>query len=230
MGLMVVVVEMTKESKVGTDGIMSVAGAPGVAVQTSSADFAVSGDSGEFRGKDGKQLSMGSVEVKKAGQLSSTLSDEMFLGLKYFSLSSAKGKIQVQIFGFSRINEPESQYGSIVNLMTHAGTIVLDGAMISVDNQVGDLLESAGVGATVQEPAGLMRRLLSDDSLEIEGVFNANNIEGPVTNVGEMVDTDSLPTLIVAGTCSMGVTILDFGQDSGGAAKPLYRDALRDIL
>ena len=140
-GLTFAVVEMSKDTGVSSDGRM-----------TRKADSTV-------------VIKTGAVE-KPSMALASCMSDEYFEELATFNADNGLARLSLSISGFARTVREKSVYGTVVTLITSAGTITLDGEMLEFSTDVGDIFVAAGFDTT---SAG--RRLAG--LYELTAFFNA---------------------------------------------------------
>ena len=144
-GVMLGVVNVTKESHVAE------AGAGALSVLTNKAGTSAVSTS-----------SLLSPHV-----ISSVLPDEAWSQLKQFTITSdvTQSTVSFMVLGWARI-QSQGAYGSIVQLVTYAGTITLDGRTMSFSPDAAPVFEEAGFIV-----AGTRRRLLQSN-IDIVGFFN----------------------------------------------------------
>lgn len=114
--------QLTKESNVQPDGVLVTAardGRPSEVVQTASFQSAPT-------------------------RLHSALPDEAFEKLKIFSANStvSGSHVSLQVLGFARVQGP-GICGNVVEILTAAGQITLDGATMTFASEVGDVFVEA---------------------------------------------------------------------------------------
>eukprot|EP00798_Chlamydomonas_sp_ICE-L_P022132 gene22132-29194_t len=76
----------------------------------------------------------------------------------------------LKVNGAARIPRPESLYGTVVNILTAAGTVVLDGEDITFDEEMAPVFSTAGFAISSSEDLGPTRKLLGRPG--ISGRFN----------------------------------------------------------
>ena len=142
-GVTFAVVELSKESSVNSDGAMVVKGTPATAVQTAA--------------------------FLTPSSLSSEMSDEDLVELKYLTLQSPVGaRMNLAVTGTVRLPVDESCHGSVVRVLTAVGTVTLDGKDIVFGADIDDaLFREAGF---VLSTEGAGKRLLG--VYELLGLFN----------------------------------------------------------
>lgn len=181
VGLTAAVVELSKETSVKDDGVLR-SKAKNVPIKVAS------------------QLSQ--------GDLTSELPDETLFELKYLKITSATGNsASLFVLGISRMPEKNSCHGTVVNIITHVGTVTLDGK---------DLVFSKDADVDVFHKSGFMvstngRRLMG--AYTLLGFFNF--IEKiPLLNAPCKGSKPGLPN----GNFSMTITVFESCADEAGTA------------
>jgi hypothetical protein len=129
-------------------------------------------------------LSVASLATPMA--VSSVMPDTAWAQLKQFAVTNAitNSSISLNVLGWARIQTTAAQYGSIIRVITFAGTISLDGRQMSFTDSVAPIFAEAGF------QVALSRRRLLDLSLDIVGFFNylatfdLNALEAAATSRG----------------------------------------------
>jgi len=203
--------EATKEMRGSNDGVMSTPS--GEVVKLSSSDFKVAEDgsliirgapqtatcpAGQTCRRLGAATGSGSLKVSQSEtgrQLSSTLPDQSFKELKSLTLKdNANHSVKISINNFQRVRLKSSKCGSIINLCSEQGCIILDDYSMSADEVMEGFLEAAGMGNLFEgrRLSGFGRRLSSTDGM-LEGFFNLlDDIEWACESV-ELPSPDAVP-------------------------------------
>jgi hypothetical protein len=143
-GVMVGVVNVTKETHTRLDNT-------GTAIMTNRA---------------GDQV-VATASLSAQQTISSVLPDDAWSQLKLFTVTSpvTSSTISFLVLGWARI-AGQGTFGSIVQLVTYAGTISLDGRVMTFSTDAAPVFEEAGFVVS-----GSRRRLL-DSGIDIVGFFN----------------------------------------------------------
>ena len=103
--------------------------------------------------------------------LSSTMPIESLIQLNYLYVENADGgELALKVTGVARIPVPFSILGSVVNILTAAGTVVLDGNDMTFQSDLEPVFETAGF--TVRNATGDGRRRLLEDGNTVNGLFH----------------------------------------------------------
>ena len=114
---------------------------------------------------DGSQI-VQTASYAMSATMSSALPDDAFTQLKQLTVSAPSGSwVQLSVVGAARIRGP-GQYGSVIKILTHAGTITIDGRDMSFSESASPVFEEAGF---VVAPN---RRRLLDVGTSLVGFFN----------------------------------------------------------
>jgi len=182
-GLMFSVIEMTKESKIGGSGVMTVKGS-NTPVQTASSDMTVS--NGVLSTRPGTEqtgrrwingrragcqddgtcaLTTQSTQVSTARPLSSLIEDSYFEELKTLKIVQGDSWVQFSVLAVARYSEAGARFGSVVVIFTHIGELTLDGDAMFFHESIAGAFSRAGLKVDTNG-----RRLLG--IVEIIGLFN----------------------------------------------------------
>lgn len=160
--MMFTVVEMTKESRTASDGVMRSNTPEAAVVKTGSAISDMNGT--RFTTSDGKTV--GVKSVLETVKLSSGLPDAAFKQLKQFEVVSPTGAyVSLAVAGWYRVPSKDAATGSFVKIITHVGFIALDGEEMSFEETMGHVFSESGF----KVDGG--RKLLG--MYEIIGMFNS---------------------------------------------------------
>lgn len=122
-GLTFSVVELSKETHTREDGVTLVAGTGGSSTGTVAK----------------------MAPVKQPHVLSSWLPDEAFAALETFKATSPGGsRLEMDVLGWYRVNETDSDYDMYVSIVTYSGVIRLKGEVMTFEPIVGDAFAEAG--------------------------------------------------------------------------------------
>lgn len=114
---------------------------------------------------DGTQI-VQTASFAQSSTISSALPDEAFTQLKQLTVSApAGGWVQLNVVGAARI-VGTGQFGSVIKILTHAGTITIDGRVMTFSETASPIFEEAGF---VVAPN---RRRLLDVGTSLVGFFN----------------------------------------------------------
>lgn len=175
-GLVWSIIVTNQQTSVTNDNpVMNVKGT-NTPVQVASADFFVNSSSGSMmlRSPDAQfgALSNTSTQVLTTSafsaptQLSSALPDAAFDQMTHFVVTAPSGsRVRLLVMGTSRI-QGTGIFGSVVQILTYAGTITLDGRSITFAESIAPVFADAGF---VVSPT---RRHLLDAALDIVGFLN----------------------------------------------------------
>jgi hypothetical protein len=76
--------------------------------------------------------------------------------------SPGGGQVALKVHGVARIPAPHSVLGSVVNILTVAGTVVLDGGELIFEKELEPVFETAGFMTAGAEDGGSRRRLMGE--------------------------------------------------------------------
>ena len=114
---------------------------------------------------DGTQV-IQTASFAMSSSVSSALPDQAFKQLKLLEISAPSGSwVQLTVLGTARI-QGAGTFGSVVKILTQAGTIIIDGRDMSFTESVSPVFEEAGF---VVAPN---RRHLLDVGTSLAGFFN----------------------------------------------------------
>jgi len=153
-------IEMSKEMRGNSDGIMQTN--DGQVVKVASSAFDVNPD-GTMVSRDGSST-LQVAQTKPSRQLSSTIPDDVLKKLDMVSLKQADHFVQLKVNGMQRIKMKTSKCGSVVEFETPKGVLTLDDFTISADNQLSGYLQQAGLANVLED--GVFGRRLSAGLLE----------------------------------------------------------------
>jgi len=191
-------VELTKESRVGDDGVMR-SSTSNDAVQCASTDLVVDSSGAlvpRATAEGGRRLAqeysnadaanaLGVRNVYKKRALASTMPDAYFKELVWFELESDTGAmVSLKLLGVSRIPHSAAKCGTLLKLTTISGTLILDDTSLYYDDGLQQLFAESGFEAfsSSQSGEGARRHLqaesttpmrrLEEGSFSIIGFFN----------------------------------------------------------
>lgn len=153
--------------------------------------------------------SLGTVSVGeqfRAHALSSQLPDEQIFALKQLRIVAPQGaKISMMILGVARLPREGSIHGTVITLITAAGTVTVDGQLLYFSEDVSPVFAEAGfnVGAT-----GTRRHLL--------GVYDIIGLFSDITDVNNLpngAQPPSIPTRFHSQFRILHRCMNPFGQD-----------------
>eukprot|EP00434_Breviolum_minutum_P029070 symbB.v1.2.025715.t1/scaffold2509.1/size77380/2 len=169
-------IEMSKEMRGNSDGIMQTN--DGQVVKVASSAFDVNPD-GTMVSRDGSST-LQVAQTKPSRQLSSTIPDDVLKKLDMVSLKQGDHFVQLKVNGMQRIKMKTSKCGSVVEFETAKGVLTLDDFTISADNQLSGYLQQAGLANVLED--GVFGRRLSAGLLD--GFFTQmDNVEWACTSV-----------------------------------------------
>ncbi|KXZ48985.1 hypothetical protein GPECTOR_24g275 [Gonium pectorale] len=176
IGLTYAVVDALKDTEV-TGSVMYVKGSVTDVVKVGSADFAVvnnvmvprsAADAANPTNATSPSTVMQTAAFAGIRQpLSSRLPLETLFELKFLHVKGVgEAELGVNVNGVARVPLAGSVYGTVVRMITAAGTITLDGTVLTFSSQIADIFEEAGFRVS-----GSRRALLGD--YLVFGFFNA---------------------------------------------------------
>ncbi|KXZ48983.1 hypothetical protein GPECTOR_24g273 [Gonium pectorale] len=176
IGLTYAVVNALKDTEV-TGSVMYVKGSATDVVKVGSADFAVvnnvmvprsAADAANPTNITSPTSVMQTAAFAGIRQpLSSRLPLETLFELKFLHIKGVgEAELGVDVNGVARVPLAGSVYGTVVRMITAAGTITLDGTVLTFSSQVADIFEEAGFRVS-----GSRRALVGD--YYVFGFFNA---------------------------------------------------------
>ena len=174
-GLTFAVVELSKETETGKDGVMHVPGSDTI-VQTANSDTTVSTAANKKKPTMKSRNGNFTVEVSQStteGSLHSNLPDSFFEELRYFRVENQKAKIVVKVNGFIKIASKSDGEPNRVVIITPIGDIRLEGTALTFkdDSTTRHFTDAGFVAAN--------RKLLS--LYMLVGLFNnIENYEGTI--------------------------------------------------
>ena len=156
-----------------------------------------SGDTAVMTTTDGTTAVQVAI-INSPQALSSALPNAAFSQLNVFQVNNTNtgSHVSLNVLGYARI-QGTGQYGSVVHILTAAGTITLDGRSMSFADDVAPVFSLAGF--TVAASSSGRRRLL-DTGVDIVGFFNY---------LGTF-DLDSLEASSLNGTVASNKTFASF--------------------
>ncbi|XRA98799.1 EF-hand domain-containing protein [Pycnococcus provasolii] len=157
-GLTAVVVEESKETKVGEGGELT-SKTTGKTLATKSSEFSVEGGNvpGAMERKDGSLVGAAQA-LGNSTKVSSAYDDEFFRELRYLSISGKDNAyLHLQVLGFVRL-PARGKCGSTVLLYTMAGQVELDDTTITFDDETAATFADAGFSSTTLEGDDSNRR------------------------------------------------------------------------
>lgn len=135
----------------------------GVALYTRQS--VVSRDTAALTTVDGTQV-IQTASFAMSSSVSSALPDQAFKQLKLLEVSAPSGSwVQLTVLGTARIRGA-GMFGSVVKILTQAGTIIIDGRSMSFSESVSPVFEEAGFAVAPN------RRHLLDVGTSLAGFFN----------------------------------------------------------
>jgi hypothetical protein len=219
-GLLFAVIELTKESKIGSDSIMLVKG-KNDPVRVASTDFTVINGVLSTRDSRANQTCGGGVcpskpiQVSEASQqmrFSSEIDDATLYELKHLRVEQGRSYVHFQVLAVARYVEAYSRHGTVVVIYTHLGEITLDGEAVSFHETLSGAFSRAGF--TIDANG---RRLLG--VVEMLGLFklirSAANASGAGAGPGQLSTQLPIPPPV---NYYAEVTEMDMCQNEQGAS------------
>ena len=142
-GITVAVVELSKETTASADGTMHVAGDSDTVIKVASVETVLDESGVMLDRETGTPVRVEQALTPQV--LSSRLPTAAFKELRYIHASSAEGAdAWFLVQAVSRVVRPTSLHGSVVEVLTAAGSIVLDDEVMMFEEPVGHFFERAG--------------------------------------------------------------------------------------
>ena len=114
---------------------------------------------------DGSQI-IQTASYAMSSTLSSALPDDAFTQMRQLHITAPSGSwVQLMVVGAARI-QGTGQYGSVVHILTQAGTIIVDGRTMEFHESISPIFEAAGFNVAPS------RRRLLDIGTSLTGFFN----------------------------------------------------------
>ncbi|CAE7727119.1 unnamed protein product, partial [Symbiodinium sp. KB8] len=240
LGLSYAMYVVTKETKMGGDGVMR-STTTGDAVMTGSADFAL-GPNGElsprsldstpsdlFSGaahahryaralqEDAEAYDTPAISTRSAYQhrrLTSNLPDSYFEELRFLKVMSPSGNsLALKVEGLLRAIEPGSACGSVLKILTAAGTIQVDGFDLTFTDE--SVAEAFAVAGFQVQSTSTGRRL--NGLVSLLGLFNTI---GPYQFECPLVVKPSMPEVWAASSTTFTPCTPDKYQGQADFASP----------
>ena len=158
-GLTFAVVELSKETKYLDGGVMTLRGDATTVVKVDNNEITI--ENGQLVDRMTHQP-VATSENLKSQKLSSRLDTAAFKDMRYLKVT-ADGGVDAYFFvlAVARIQREASIHGTVIEIMTAAGSIVLDDEVILFEEAVGDFFNKAGftVSATRRHLLGIYELL-----------------------------------------------------------------------
>ena len=176
-GLVWSIVVANQQTSLSSGSVMTVKGTD-TPVQTANSDFLISPTGsmtmrslsdaspqfGALTNSTSSSLVVQTAEHTTAAPFSSVLPDSVFDQMLYISVSSPTGSsVRLSVLGRARIVGPGA-FGSVVEILTFAGTITLDGRAMTFEDSVAPVFTRAGFNVG---PAPGGRRLLQNEGVSL---------------------------------------------------------------
>ena len=189
-GLVFTVVELSKETSTDGSGVQTVKGT-NESVKVASAETASVGGVSVDR-ETGKPAQV--APVLTPAPLTSRLDTQVFKDLRYFEVTSPTGaEVQLFVLGIARMERENSVLGTVIEMVTEVGHIVLDDELLYIEHEDGSaFFTRAGfVVSDEAHPDTGGRALLG--VFELLGFFNAIDGLEPTTSDGSVQESPKLP-------------------------------------
>eukprot|EP00798_Chlamydomonas_sp_ICE-L_P025982 gene25982-11668_t len=187
-GLTYAIVATLKDTEVQNNVVLVTRG--GATIQTGSTDFAVNRDGlmmnrgfSEDRGLNANADIESLANVLRVSTYSGDsqginslmdINDLMELNYLHINSPDGNGQLALRVNGVARKAMPQSLYGTVVDIITSSGTIVLDGELLFFEQSLDNLFSESGFDTGVAYTANPLpggRRKLLDDSTKVTGRY-----------------------------------------------------------